>query len=179
MKNLKMTILMMLITLVSYSQINVSVTAPPYVHPKTLGEYPLATFEYVGEVHDNYNKTFNFIFSLIAQNGVSISSHNWSVTGITDGGNTIKNHGLMKTDTQVEIDFVAYVTGGGDLTDPTLVVIEHPELSYDDITNYFVLGNKLDKIQLPVSANAQALIKWMLLNQMDVNGELMKVQFNF
>ena len=182
MKNSKITILVMLFTIASFSQIELISKDSLYVHPQNLGQYPNATLEYVGEVNDSYNKTFNFIFHLRTQNDELISKHNWSVSGTTEQGNLIKNHGLLSVielpDT-LQYTFTDYALDLKDFNDPTLKILEHPELSYDDILTWFVLGTKLEKVQLPNGAVGKSLIEWMLLNQMNLNGEPVGNQFQF
>lgn len=182
MKNLKITILLMMFTIASFSQININLIDSIYVHPQNLGQYPNATLEYVGEVHDSYNESFNFKFYLKTQNNEVISKHNWSVSGETIVPNLIKNHGLLDVvvvNDTIQFGFPEYVIAGHDLNEPSLRVLEHPQLSYDDIVSYFILGGKLDKVQLPAGNVARTLIEWMLLNQLNINGEMAVNQFEF
>lgn len=179
MRNLKITILFLLLSIASFSQVGINLKSTPYVNPQTLGQYPLVSFDYVGEIHNSINKTFTFVFVLSTDTGDVISNSYWKVTGDTPVENTIKNHGLLTVGENPQTDFITYVIGGGDLYAPDLVIDELPELSYEDIVNYFILGGKMDKIQLPANSNARALVKWLLEETLLVNGEKLNIQFTF
>lgn len=183
MKNLTMTFLIMLFSLAAFSQINLISKDSLYVHPQNLGQYPNATLEYVGEINNSYKKTFVFVFELRTENGELISQHKWSASGETNEGDFIKNDGWLKvireTDT-IQADFYSHLMAGGILSGKTIEVVEHPQLSYDDILTYFRLGTKLQKVRLPDNTTkVRKLTKWMLLNQLYINGEPAKKQFTF
>tara|TARA_R110000787_G_scaffold17123_2_gene54004 strand:- start:5009 stop:5560 length:552 start_codon:yes stop_codon:yes gene_type:complete len=183
MKTIKITLLLMIFTIASFSQIELVSKDSLYVNPQNLGLYPNATLDYVGEVHDGHNKTFNFVFELRTQDSISLSKHSWGVSGETPQGNIIKNHGWVRTGVDSlsyqNMDIIAYFGSGGTVDNPDLVILEHPQLSYDDIVSYFVLGSKLDKAQLPVANIPKKVVQWMFLNQININGEMMKEQFQF
>jgi len=154
-----------------------------YINEITLGAYPNATLEYKGERHNSSDKIFVFLFDLMTENGVTISNHYWKVIGDTPSGSTIQNHGELTvsggTSGETTTDFVTFVQGGGDLEEPTLVIDIMPSLSYDDIDDYFILGNKKDKVQLPNNANVKAFVKWLLLKTLRIDSGVAGDQFEF
>lgn len=172
-------ILVFFAALTMSAQLPIALTSTPYVDSRTSGQYPNATIDYVGEYIDTEEKTIEFKFYLKAQDGKKINETTWTVAGSTEVGNTIKNEGMIQLADTSQIDFISFLQGGGDLYDPTITVLTYPELSFDDVANYFVLGGKLDKIQLPVNANARKLVKWLLEETLIINGELLKTQFQF
>jgi len=153
-------------------------TTGTYINPRTFGEYPDATITYVGERHMSKINKFIFRFDLLNKDDIVIDSINWGFNGITASGNTIQNHGELVISGETT-DFVTYVMGGGDLENPDMTVITFPSLSYEDIDNYFILGNKKDKVKLPTNVKAKRLVKWMLLNTVKLNNQSLGTQFSF
>lgn len=151
-----------------------------YTDSRTLGQYPNATFEYLGERHFPEQELFGIRFGLKTENGTVIKETFWMFQGTTPSGNTIANHGeLSWSGATGTTDFVTYLQGGGDLYDPSLTVIDYPVVSYEDIDTYFILGGKKDVIQLPSNTNARKLMKWLLLKTVTIGREAVGNQFNF
>lgn len=151
-----------------------------YIDSRTLGQYPNATFEYMGERNFPEQESFWIRFGLKTENGTVIKESFWIFEGATPSGNTILNHGeLSWSGATGTTDFVTYLQGGGDLDDPSLTVIDYPSVGYEDINTYFILGGKKDVIQLPANPNARALMKWLLLKRVSIGVEAVGNQFNF
>jgi hypothetical protein len=158
-------------------------TTGTYIHPFTHGEYPNAYITYQGDRHNLERKEFIFKFNLLNENNYVVSTFYWEFKGNTASGNTIQDHGEIiisaNTSGETATDFIAVTTNGDDYDDPQFLITRLPSLSYDDIDSYFILGNKKEKTQLPAGANPKKLIKWLFLNSIVLNGELLKEQFNF
>lgn len=171
----------LLFGLIVNAQLNIGLKGANYVDPRTEGVHTTVTLSYEGEVHDIVNKSFTFIFAIKNGSGQVFGRDSWTLQGDTEVGNTIKDEGLLeRTADQVQESFVDFLQGGGVLTnEASYTVIRMPELGYDDLANYFVMNGKLDRIQLPVSANAQALVKWLIGKTLTVNGEPFDTQFQF
>jgi hypothetical protein len=158
-------------------------TTGTYIHPKNFGQYPNAYLTYQGERHFPEQNTFVFRFNLISEDEKLISSADWTFVGTTPSGNTIQNHGVIilsaNTSGATTSDFITETLAGTDYDDPLHQIIKLPVLSYEDITTYFILGGKKDKVMLPAGANPKRLVKWLLLNEVKLNNELLKEQFDW
>lgn len=160
--------------------ITLTATTGTYINPRTLGQYPNATIEYMGERNFPSVQRFAIRFVLKTESGVELENILWNFAGITPSGNTIQNHGeLIWSGSTGSTDFVTYLQGGGNLYDPSLEVITLPKLSYEDLDNYFVLGGKKDAIGLPINANAKKLVKWLLLQTPILGNQTIGSQFSF
>tara|TARA_R110000796_G_scaffold40062_1_gene99373 strand:+ start:202 stop:690 length:489 start_codon:yes stop_codon:yes gene_type:complete len=160
--------------------LTLTATTGTYINSRTLGQYPNATIEYSGERNFPNVSRFTMRFTLKTEGGSELEKLFWTFEGATPSGNTIQNHGeLTWSGATGTTDFITYLQGGGDLDDPTLAVITYPRLSYEDLDNYFVLGGKKDMIGLPAGANPKKLIKWLLLNTVNINREKIGAQFSW
>ena len=158
-------------------------TTGTYIDPSTLGQYPNAYIDYMGDRHFEEEKKYVFRFTLNTENDNVFGEVYWHFDGITPSGNTIQNHGEIisgGTSGATEImDFVDFTLADGDYDYSGHTINTYPVLSYEDIDTYFILGNKKEKVQLPSGANPKKLVKWMLLNTNRFQGELSKEQFSW
>ena len=158
-------------------------TTGTYIHPSTFGQYPNAYIDYIGETQDIDNQVFTFRFAIISEAGYVIQNFYWGFQGTTPSGSTIQDHGVIisggTSGATEEMDFISFTQAGGDYDYSGHTIVRYPQLSYEDITTYFVLGGKKDKVQLPNGANPKKLVKWMLLNTLTVNREQIKTQFSW
>ena len=158
-------------------------TTGTYIDSRTLGQYPNAKIDYDGDRHDSENKEFIFIFKLFTENDDAVANITWAFQGDTPSGNTIQNPGIIisggTSGETLTTDFVSFTLAGGDYDYSGHTIVTLPSLSYDDINSYFILGNKKDKVQLPAGANPKKLVKWLLLNSVYLNDELIGKQFSW
>jgi len=154
-----------------------------YTNPLNLGQYPNAHITYTGDKIFQDKKLCIFKFSLISENEHTLEDFYWAFEGDTLSGNTIQDEGEIilsaNTSGATTTDFITATLDGVDYDNPLHQVTRLPKLSYDDINTYFILGGKKDKVSLPVGANPRKLIKWLFLNSLYLNGELLKQQFTF
>jgi len=158
-------------------------TTGTYINPNTFGRYPNAYIDYHGDRHNGEIKQFVFKFNLVTEDGDIVDDIYWNFEGDTPSGNTIQNHGVIisggTSGATETTDFVQFTLNGGNYDYSGHTIVSLPTLSYDDIDSYFILGNKKDKVLLPDGANPKKLVKWLFLNSVRFNGELIGNQFGW
>jgi|TARA_R110000851_G_scaffold848_4_gene2911 hypothetical protein len=159
-------------------------TTGTFTHPQSFGQYPNARIEYIGERHImGDNKAFTFIFGLMTENGIIAQEIGWRFKGVTPSGNTIADHGIIisggTSGSKQKMDFIEFTLAGGDYDYSGHTIGGYPKLSYEDLTTYFELGGKMDKVGLPVGEHQKRFVKWLMLNTVEVGGQKLKEQFSW